>query len=294
MGVRSGRQGRRRGAWAAALLAGLLLGWPAVARAYIPSLQEIYDRIAASRPALTRAVIETRSVVYDPQGRYAPAEGGALHPDAVPPEVPGRGFRQKIYWIRNTFLGVETYAEDGKLLHFYLHEGFLPIQGGFDPARPFSEEDVIPPYLPFLAADPAEWREAIAFWGLNPQRVELARGYKGDLYFRLVEGEGRALWIDAGLLRPVRLETRLIGGAGERSLTLAFGEFFFLEDESGRGATFYYPRTINYLLDGRLFRQTVVLSFEADPSVQGFPISRLRQMAGKVQPLEPLSLDGSP
>ncbi len=274
-----------------AALAALLIALPLTpARAYIPSLDEIYQLVAARQPALQRAVIETRSTVFDPLGRSGKPAPDA-NPDAEPPALPGRSFRQKIYWIRNAFLGIETYSEDGKLLHFYLDEGFRPIQQSLTEGRAFSEVDVVHPYLPFVAIDPARWRQAIGFWGLQPSTVDITRGAKGEVLYRLVDDDTKALWLDLDLLRPVLLRTRLNGGPnGGRTLTIEFREFMFIGSKDNDAENFTFPRTVNFLLDGRLFKQTVVLSFDADPSVQGFPISRLRALAAKVQAQQPVSL----
>ena len=272
-------------------LAALLIALPlAPARAYVPSLEEIYQLVAGRQPAVQHAVIETRSTVFDPLGRSGkPAQ--SAHPDAEPPALPERSFRQKIYWIRNAFLGIETYSEDGKLLHFYLHEGFRPVQQSLTDGRTFSESDVVHPYLPFVTVDPARWRQAIGFWGLQPATVEIVRGDKGEVLYRLAEDDTKSLWLDLDLLRPMLLRTRLSGGAGGGlTLTIEFREFMFIGAKGSDAENFYFPRTVNFLLDGRLFKQTVVLSFDADASVQGFPITRLRALAAKVQAQQPVSL----
>src|SRR3990172_1666223 len=137
----------RRRTLVAALSAGLgcvlaVLAPSGSARAYIPSLEEIYQLVAARQPALQRALLETRTYVFDPLARRGEPAGDD-NPDALPGELPARSFRQKIYWIRNAFLGIETLAEDGKPLHFYLNEGFRAIQGDLTPTRTFSEADVV-------------------------------------------------------------------------------------------------------------------------------------------------------
>jgi hypothetical protein len=288
------RTARRRTALVAlAATAAALLG-ALPARAYVPSLDEIYHLVAAHPAPLQRAMLETRTYVFDPLHRVDPV-GANANPDAVAPELPTREYRQKIYWIRNSFLGIETYAADGTLLHFYLNEGFLPVQGNLTAGRSFSEADVVHPFLAFVAADPARWRQAVTFWGLNPKRVEIARGDKGEVYYRLAEDEQKALWLDPELLRPIKLQTRLDGGdQGGRTLTIEFREFMFIGSSDNDAENFYFPRTVDFLLDGRLFKQIVVLHFESDPSVQGFPITKLRTLAAKVQTPQPVSLNPQP
>jgi hypothetical protein len=297
MGMPYHRKASRRwasGALAALLLAAVLTALAAPARAYVPSLADIYQLVSARQPALQRAELETRTYVFDPLDRSGKAPPSA-NPDAVPVALPERSFRQKIYWIRNAFLGIETYADDGTLLAFYLNEGVRPVLGNLTPTRTFSEADLVHPFLPFVAADPARWRQGVEFWGVNPQRVDIARGLKGEVYYRLVQNDEQALWVEPELLRPVKLVTRLAGGpGGGHTLTIEFTEFIFIGNSPNDADNFYFPRTVNFLLDGRLFKQTVVESFQADPSVQGFPISRLRGLAARVQAQQPVSFVPQP
>jgi hypothetical protein len=272
----------RRGT-AVVFLAALLLALPAPpARAYLPDLDELYARVSQLRAPLQRAVMETRTVVYDPLERFARTTV-PRHPDLTPPEVPARAFRQKIWWMRDGFLGIETYADDGTPLHVYLHEGVQAVQGDLTATRSFSEADVVPPYLAFASSDPARWRQAVTFWGLAPRRVELARGVKGRSYYRLAEDETRALWLEPALLRPVRLETRLVGPQEGQLLTLEFSEFILIGNSDNDAENFSFPRTTNVLLDGQLIKQTVLVRFDADTPAQRFPIARLRALAARAQ-----------
>lgn len=276
-------------ALAAVATAVLATALPEPAPAYLPSLEDLYADVARRDPAIRRAVLETRTYVFDPLHRTV--SSGDPHPDAVPPELPGRSFRQKIYWIRNAFLGIETLADDGTPLNFYLHEGFAPVQGNLTPSRSFSEADVVHPFLPFLTADAARWRQAMEFWGLNPQGVELARGPKGKPLYRLYEEGGASLWLDPETLRPVRLRTTMLGPNPQgRTLTIEFSEFMFIGERDRDEENLTFPRTVSFLLDGKLFKQTVLLRFEADPSTRNFPITRLRQEAAKVQSPRPISI----
>ena len=276
----------------AGLLSAQIIALPAPAFAYIPGLQEIYAAIAKRGPAISRVMFETRSYVFDPIGTIQPAPAGARHADVPGPVIPARTFRQKVYWIRDTFLGIETYSESGTLLHFYWFEGLTPIQDNLDPERPFTEADILPPYLPFITGSAAQWRDALTYWGISPSTVDLIAGHKGGLYYRLLEGEGRSLWIDQAHLRPVRLETRIAGADQPQSLAIEFREFLLIGKGTDENIV-SFPRTVDYLLNGRLFKQTVLLSFRVNPSVQRFPISRLRKRAREAQPAAPVSLGRS-
>lgn len=267
------------------LLAGVLCVLGAShAAAYEPTVDEIVTRFLEKTPPTTRAIFETRSVVFDPFATGEPAadaaEGATLtsgvgEDEEVQNEQPERAFIQTTYWIRNSFLAVETFSTDGELLHFYLGEKFKPISLNQSADRPFADWDVLSPYLPFLEAGAEGWREGLDRWGVQPERVEFIRTPKGLVYFKLVEGPGKSVWVDRFLHRPLKIETVIEGGPEPLRLTIEFGEFMLFGDEEAGPVMF--PRTINYLLDGRLFKQTTVRRFENEPPWARFPLTRLRR-----------------
>ncbi len=208
----------------------------------------------------------------------------------MPPVAAARSYRQRIHWIRGRFLGIETFSEEGKLIHFYLDEGFQPVQGAVDNERRFAEADILPPYLPFLDGGEVRWREGMSYWGIHPQRIELELAQKGRFAYRLVDGQTGAVWVDPERLRPFRLRTTILGTVPARTVTLEFGNFIVLEWREADDNPYYYPLHSQTLLDGRLIRETLVKDFQADPPVSGFPITRLRKLAGSVRPPQPVSL----
>jgi len=259
-----------------------LLGGPPQALGYVPSLEEVYRQIAASQPGVTRIVLESESEVFDPLGRFTPAPAEPLGADAPPPQASGRAFRRKVYWIRDRLLAVETFSLSGKRLHIYLREGPRPVQENFDPARLFDSSEVLPVYLPFLSGDPTWWRKAANFWGVAPYRVDLVRAGKGEMLYRMEDGPRRAVWVRPESLVVTRLDAALEGGETPGALTFEFAEFIMVPGSPPQGGTLSYPLTINVLLDGRLIRRTRLLRLDIDPSVQGFPITRLRKDAERI------------
>ena len=125
--------------------------------------------------------------------------------EASPRIVRERGFLQTIYWMRDRFLAVETFSEDGQPIHIYLDDGLQPISVGLAGDRKFSDWDILPPYLPFVEENREDWLEGLNRWGLLPHRVDLVRAAKGRIYFRMFESPGKSVWIDRERYLPVRL-----------------------------------------------------------------------------------------
>lgn len=257
---------------------------PPIAMAYEPPLEEIIARSLRDRSYFGRAIIETESAVYDPfANTQSPGNNGKVRTlgvgaDEVVSELQeDKGFRQTIYWVRNRLLAVETFAMNGELLHFYLKEGLEPVSVNFSESRPFADIDLLNPYLPFIEDNREDWETGLDRWGLQPQTVSLVRASKGVVYFQLLESPGKSLWLDRIRFLPARINTLIEGDPSPLAITIEFTEFILVPGEEEQ--MFAFPRTINHLLDGALFKQTTVRSLLVNPSWRSFPLTRLRKKA---------------
>jgi hypothetical protein len=243
-------------------------------------------------PTVTRAIFETRTLVFDPTPRAADrladsaGAAGAVEPE--PQEQPARGFRQRIYWMRDGLLAIETFALSGEPLHIYLDEGVEPVSRDLGAARHFEPLDVIHPYVPFMGGRPADWREALSAWGIDPWHVGMRPGYKLRNLYRLGE-DGAAAYLDPARLALVSLEARVLNGAHPIALTLNFGEWLVLGESTKREEQLNFPRVVDCFVNGRLFKQVRVTGFRPDAPLNAFPLARLRELAGPVQ--RPLTLN---
>jgi hypothetical protein len=282
----------KRTAFALFVLFALSLFGGGVARAYEPTVGEIIARFLQNKSATTRVIVESKSVVFDPFAERLATADAAGQVDAVLipgvgedeellTELPEREFVQVTYWMRDLFLAVETFSSGGELLHFYMKEGFEPVSFSLVPERPFSEWDVVSPYVPFLEGEEVAWRAGLHRWGVQPETVQLLRTAKGEVHFRLVESPGKAVWVDRARYVPLKIDTLLEGGKKPLAMSIEFQEFLLFGDEEE--GLLIFPRTTNFLLDGRLFKQTTVRRFENEPSWNRFPLTRLRRKAAELR-----------
>jgi len=256
----------------------LLAAGAAPVSAYVPAPDELFLQIGLQVPLVTRGIFETRTLVFDPTPRAADRladAAGAIEPE--PQELPERGFRQRIYWMRDSLLAIETFSLTGEPLHVYLDEGVEPVSRDLG-ARHFEPMDVIHPYIPFMGGRPADWRAALAAWSINPWRVGMRPGYKLRNLYRLGE-DGAAAYLDPARLALVSLEARALNGAHPIALTLNFGEGLVFGESVKREEQLYFPRVVDFLVNGRLFKQVRVTSFRPDPPPNAFPLARLRGLA---------------
>jgi hypothetical protein len=264
---------QQRVAWG--LVAACLAASPA--RAYVPSAEELYTQLALQAPAIIRVIFETRTLVFDPSqtDRLAETVGGA---ENEPRELPERGYRQRVYWIRDALLAIETSSREGEPLHVYLNEGIAPVSLDLG-HRHFEAADVIHPFIPFMGGRPVDWREGLAAWGINPWRVGLRPGYKQRNLYRLGDPEGPAAYFDPARLALVSLETRILNGAHPIMLTMDFSQAVVLGETLKREEQLYFPRVVNFFINGRLFKQVRAITFRVDPPPNAFPLNRLRERA---------------
>ena len=268
------------------LISAVLMVWPHFAGAYLPPVEEVFERILVGNRGLTRAIIRLRTIVFDPFPEVGPAsssrqgvgtaaggEGGA---EPVPRELAEREFFQTVYWVRNVFLAIETSSREGKPLHFYMDENFRPVAVNLQPERPFSAWDVRLPFLPFMEDSTTDVAAALDSWGLQLTQVRLVRGSKGAIWFGLEESPEKFLIVNRENSRPLKLQTQVRGAGNTQTLTIEFNEYLQFGDRPLAAPIAVFPRTINYLLDGRLFKQTVLLRFQYMPSWNRFPLTKLR------------------
>jgi hypothetical protein len=277
---------------ALAVLAAALL-WPAATPAYVPSAQELFRQLSLQVPTITRAILDLRVLVFDPAPKQGdlPAEGeGSVEPEPV--EQLERGFRQRLYWIRDQLAAVETFSIEGELLHVYLNEGMAEGAVNLSAHRRFEVLDILHPYLPFMGGRPDDWTQGLAQWGIQPWRAGLRPGYKLRNLYRVGMPGAPAAYLDPARLALVALETRILTDKAPLRLSITFAEAVVLGENVKREEQLYFPRVTSLFLNGRLFKQIRLVRALADPPLNAFPLSRLRDQAQL--PVRALSWQGTP
>lgn len=197
-------------------------------------------------------------------------------------EISAREFHQRIYWIRGRLLAIETISKSGDLLHFSMLDEGHAFQAAVSAERKFSDADLLPPYLPFLSALENQWRGGMEYWGISPTEVNLALGEKGAILLKLTDGPDRAVYMNQQWLRPEKMVTVIAGNGKPQVLTIEFGDFLVFQRYFEGMQESHYPGRVDFLLDGRLFKQSHVLKFRANPAMRRFPLLRLRALAKKL------------
>ncbi|MBI3993209.1 MAG: hypothetical protein HY342_08040 [Candidatus Lambdaproteobacteria bacterium] len=267
------------GTAAAALGIALLCGFSASpAWAYEPTLGEIYTRILERSSVYAGAILSLENMVYDAQPGVI-AEASQEQTDREPAVMPAWGFRQRVYWLRRGFLAIETFDMEGKPLHYYYDEGFGETSVNLDAVRQFETVDILHPFLPFLGESRSAWEKGATTWGILPQRVTINRTPKGNVLYGLQEAHGKAVWVDAVDYLPLRVESVALGGNHIAELRIEFGPYMIFGEQTDESRNLVFPRSVLFLLNGRLFKRSVLKDMDYDPNMREFPLTRLRQRA---------------
>jgi len=125
--------------------------------------------------------IETR--VFDPEAFLPLSED---LPEAVAPfELKESGFLQRVVWVRDEVLLMETTDTGNKPLHWYISEpGLPPLASNLGNSRLFSEEDVVFPPLMLMTKSPARLKSYLNALGIRPDAVGIVQ-YDGTIGYRL-------------------------------------------------------------------------------------------------------------
>lgn len=252
--------------------------------AYEPPLSEIYTRILLRSPQVSAAVIKTRTIVFD-AGRTV-VSASALS-EMPPAEVPERGFRQDIYWIRDRLLAVETFDDQGRLLHFYHDEGTGATVYNLTREREFTVLDTLHPFLPFLASTAAGWNKGLQLWGVLPTQATFHRSPKGVLSYELQEAPRKRVRVDTEHYRPALLETTVDRSNRASVLRIEFSNFLLEGDQQKPEDNLIFPGSTHFLLDGVLFKEVIVQDLRANPGLATMPITRLREKAAELRLRQP-------
>lgn len=280
------------------LFTGFLLFAP-VAGAYLPEVGDVYQKLLRGNLLANRVILYTRSLVFDPftNGDKKEKNADSLYTGEngeFPPKVlKEKSFTQKLYWVRGKVLMVETFDLSGKLIHLFLDEGFKPVTKSFSPERKFTTMDIISPFMPFLISGQTAIKNGLADWGISPTQVTLVQDLKKEIYYQVDGGTHQNLWVDRIFLRPVRLNTLIADKGSPLKLTLEFSNYFLHIKGKYNREAFSYPGVIDFLLDGKLFKQTVLKNLKVDPSWRFIPLSRIRKQIYQNHKVPGISLQRS-
>ncbi|MDH4224913.1 MAG: hypothetical protein OEW12_04645 [Deltaproteobacteria bacterium] len=269
--------------WGAALLCVTLN--PMAAFGYEPAPADIFSQLASHAHFIKRAVITLHHQVYGP---YSPEDFRPGQMETTPPrETPAQSFLQTVYYSQNDFLAIKTFSPDGKPLHFYYKDARRTLAGNLTSGRTFSMLDVLHPAFPFMEENPEKTLHGLSAWGIYPTGISLYRSPKGNLFYRMgTEGESE-LWVENETLYPVKMNQWMMGKVPPVELSIEFTDNFTTGAFNKASKNMIFPRTVNFLLNGRLIKQILTVQFTRNPPAKEFPADALKAQADQLESQNP-------
>ncbi len=162
------------------LLASLLLlplGPQAQAKLIEP--ETLLAKILESYRAVYQFYAEAKVTVYDPEAfRLLEEETG----NDIPYVLSDRAYGQRLIFMRDEFLFIETKGAAGELLHLYFREGEKIFSRNVRQDRRFHTEDIVFPHTVFFTKFPSLLKAGLSELGIALLDVKLKRHGSGYLY----------------------------------------------------------------------------------------------------------------
>ncbi len=205
--------------------------------------------------------------VYDPFALQK-----ATSPDQEPDKVSALGYQQNIYWKINELLVVETFNDEGELLHFYYESNGDVVNVATQQERLFLKTDILFDYFRFIVSRKEDWEKALQEVHIDGKEISLHHNNDYNILYRVgdLQSDHFAL-IDKENFLLKALQYSLQSGENRHLIRIVFQEL--IPDQK-----LEYPKQTDYFLDDRLFKRVIINSMQHPEKL---PLDILRQKAVK-------------
>ena len=205
--------------------------------------------------ALSKVLEETNEVfqfymelnvsVYDPE-EFAKLEDD-ISSSLIPYEILEKSYRQKICFVRDEFISIETMDEDGEVLHVYIEEiGGQRTSENISMERFFSESDILFPPVVFFTKHLSLLKRSIGQYDILPASLELA-----DLDRSIFYKVGTAhsfLMVDSVSFKVTMIEYPVQIRGRYFPVKIEFSDWYPKKKA--------IPETVRFFINNRLFKET--------------------------------------
>jgi hypothetical protein len=145
---------------------------PLPARAKIIEADSLLLKVLEHYQNTFQGYFELEVRVFDPEAFVALDE--EVPETVIPHEEADRGFKQRVIWVRDEYLLIETVDWTERPLHFYVRE---PVERVYDEnlgsERLFSPEDIAFPVILFFTKHIEYLKSTLQGWGIQSELVEI-------------------------------------------------------------------------------------------------------------------------
>ncbi|MBU2514459.1 hypothetical protein KJ966_24255 [bacterium] len=208
-------------------------------------------RILENSSSVFQFYIELNVSVYDPEEFASLEEEVDLN--LIPYEISEKSYKQKICFVRDEFLSIETVDLNGKALHIYMLEiGGNKFSTNLSDQREFSDEDVLFPTIMLYTKHLSLFKKSIYRYSIIPASLEISS--QNDLVFYKIGSGNSFMKVDPDsfhifeLLYQVQIRGRYF------PLVVSF-----LDWDLQRKVI---PETTRFYIKSRLYKETRISSIQ--------------------------------
>ncbi len=141
----------------------------------------ILMQVLENNQYVTAFYIEARVSIFDPEAFFPLDEKSEQN--FVPYEISEKSFNQRIVFIRDEFLALETIDDEENTLHIYTKEiGGRHFSHNFTRDRVFTDEDVMLPDIIFYTKHATLMKAGLYEMGIAPMDVKIEHERYNDVY----------------------------------------------------------------------------------------------------------------
>jgi len=245
---------------------GILFTLSNYAAAYYPVSWDDLMYQMKKRMSWQVARMETVVQVFDPFIKNAEGKSPKR-----PIELPARSFKQLIHWQDGKVLVVETFDEQGGLLHFYYENKADLLSISLNDNRSFSTADILPRQLRFRSRYDENRSRALEEIGIVSKEVAYHIRADDHVFLRIGNLEsGHYALLNPKTYELSSLHNRIWQEDGS-SVDLII---FFKKYEAYRRQT--YAKVTEYYFDNRLFKRMTVSNIR---TMSRLPLEKLKKQA---------------
>jgi len=221
----------------------ILCAWlTAESLAYQLTWKDLLHYVLQENRKWDHVFLTTKVHVYDPFAQQEETQSAQ-----EPHQVPTLGYRQNVYWTINDLLVVETFSNEGALLHFYYESKGDVISVTTQTKRFFSTMDILPHYLRFVVHRSKDWERALQEVNIQGKEISLAHDNNYNIFYRVGEAQGdHFALIDKETFFLRRLHYSIQAGEQEHLIRIVF-------QDMTRYKKLEFPKQTDYFLKASQF-----------------------------------------
>ncbi|MGK5093719.1 hypothetical protein WDW89_17120 [Deltaproteobacteria bacterium TL4] len=246
-----------------ASLMGLVLLFVLPLHAYQPTWQDLLSSLLKQN-LWYRIILETNVQVFDPFSENT----SQPHPQ----ELKSRGYKQVIYWKRDTNLAIETLDLQNNLLHFYYETEGNVIKASTSTERTFTQKEIMPHFLRFVTQSEKNWEYALKEMDIDSRHISL-HPEESEIFYRIGQPDSsHYALIEKPNYQLHALYQRFQSKDGKAHLIRILFKNF--KNYGGQS----YPQQTEYYLDEHLFKRVNVTAVKR---ASRLPVAELNKLIEK-------------